>query len=194
MAIYKEPREFTLFRVGGLRRDELLCAFVIAWIMLPRGGNHAQLTIEDVFLFHALRAKVPINWISVIRDQMTKITRQKKSMIEKLVLHHMGLRKDEKCWSFKEEHIHVMEEVEPLRVDKSSYCFKPQSEFEKFMMEMFKKQDIKLSRVQKSLSGLHRQLNCALKINAFGGTSEDDSKNEKEVQIDEDCIKISDSE
>lgn len=57
MTIYKdclrfleEPRDFTLFRVDGLKGDEGLCAFVIAWILLPRGGNHAQLTIEDVFL------------------------------------------------------------------------------------------------------------------------------------------------
>ncbi|KOM37826.1 hypothetical protein LR48_Vigan03g120800 [Vigna angularis] len=51
MAIYKdcirfpeEPRDFTLFRVGDLKRDECVCAFVIAWVILPRGGNHAQLT------------------------------------------------------------------------------------------------------------------------------------------------------
>ncbi|WVZ20742.1 hypothetical protein V8G54_008064, partial [Vigna mungo] len=120
-----EPRDFTLFRVGGLEKDEGLCAFVIAWVLLPRGGNQAQLTIED------------------------------------------------------DEHVPVMEEVEPIGVDKSNYCFKPQSEFEKFVVEQFKKQDVKL--------------NCALKINAFGGTSKDDSDNEED-KIDEDFIEISDSE
>lgn len=104
----------------------------------------------------------------------------KKNRIKKLALHHMGLRKDEKCWSLKDEHVPVMEEVEPISVDKSNYCFKPQFEFEKFVVEQFKKQDVKLSKVQKSLSDLHRKLDRALKINAFGGTPEDDSVNEED--------------
>ncbi|WVZ22500.1 hypothetical protein V8G54_001044 [Vigna mungo] len=92
---------------------------------LARSGNHVQLTTEDVFLLHALRAKLPTNWISIISDHMAKITKQKvyhlpypifiskvlrhhdidftnevslgcskKSMIEKLALHHMGFRKN----------------------------------------------------------------------------------------------------
>lgn len=53
MAIYKdclrnpdEPRDFTL------------CAFVIVLILLPRGGNHAQLITEDVYLIHALKGRI----------------------------------------------------------------------------------------------------------------------------------------
>lgn len=45
----------------------------------------------------------------------------------------MGLLKDENGWSFKDEHIHVVEEVEPLGVDKSEYCFKPKTKFEKYV-------------------------------------------------------------
>lgn len=179
---------------------------MIAWILLPKGGNHAQLTIEDVYLLHALRAKIPTDWTYVVGDHITKITRQqvyhlpyvvfisrllrhhglnvsnevtlscsKKNMIEKLSLHHIGLRRDEKEWSFKDEHLPEVEEVEPIGVDKSKYHFKPQSEFEKFVVDKFKGQDDKLSKLQKSLSSMHRKLDYALKISAFGGTSEDES-------------------
>lgn len=48
MAIYndclrfpKMPYDFTLFKVGGLKKNVCLCAFIIAWILLPMGGNHA---------------------------------------------------------------------------------------------------------------------------------------------------------
>ncbi|KOM26455.1 hypothetical protein LR48_Vigan272s004300 [Vigna angularis] len=131
------PADMTL--VAGLKRDELLCAFVIAWVLLPRGGNHAQLT------------------------------------------------------SANDEHVPVFEEVKPIGVDKSKYCFKPQSKFEKFVVEQFKKQDVKLSMLQKSFSVLHRKLDYALKINAFGGTSEDNFVNE-ENKTNEGFIEISDLE
>ncbi|KOM43569.1 hypothetical protein LR48_Vigan05g117400 [Vigna angularis] len=129
---------------------------------------------------------------------MTKITRHQvyhlpRILIEKLALCHMGLRKDEKGWSFKYEHVPKVEEVKPIGVDKSKYYFKPQSEFEKFVVDLLKKQDDKLSKLQKSLSGLHRKLDYALRINAFGGTSEDDTEGE-ENKTDEEFIEISDSE
>ncbi|BAT82061.1 hypothetical protein VIGAN_03200500 [Vigna angularis var. angularis] len=83
LAIYKaclrnpdEPRDFTLFNVGGLKRDDRLCAFVIAWILLPRGGNHAQLTIEDVYLLHALKGRLETDWTVVVCDHMVKISKQ----------------------------------------------------------------------------------------------------------------------
>lgn len=73
MAIYKaclrnpnEPRDFTLFKASGLKRDYRLCTFVIAWILLPRGGNHAQLTIEDEYLLHALKGRLQTNWTVVV--------------------------------------------------------------------------------------------------------------------------------
>ncbi|KOM38198.1 hypothetical protein LR48_Vigan03g158000 [Vigna angularis] len=48
-----------------MKRDERLCAFVIAWIMLPKGGNHVILTIEDVYLIHALKGRIQTNWTIV---------------------------------------------------------------------------------------------------------------------------------
>ncbi|KOM34646.1 hypothetical protein LR48_Vigan02g079600 [Vigna angularis] len=109
----EEPRDFTLFKVGGLKKNERLCAFIIAWILLPRGGNHAKLSTKDVYLLHALRDK-------------------------------------------------------------------------------FKKQDDKVSKLQRSLFGLHRKLYYGIRINAFSKTSEDVTKDE-EIKTDDDYKEISDS-
>lgn len=133
-----------------------MCICISLDSAIPRGGKHAQLTIEDVYFIHALKAKVPTNWISLISDHVVKINKQyiyhlpyvvfiskvlrhyyidltgevtldcsKKNIVEKLALHHMGLRKDENGWSFKDEHMPLVEEIEPLRVHKSEYSFKP---------------------------------------------------------------------
>ncbi|KAG2384495.1 Pentatricopeptide repeat-containing protein [Vigna angularis] len=92
MVIYKDclrsPKElgdFTLFKVGGLEKNERLCAFIIAWILLPRDVSN----------------EVTLNC-------------SKKNVIKKLALHYMGLRKDEKGWSFKDEHVVEVEEIEPI--------------------------------------------------------------------------------
>lgn len=50
--------------------------FCVAWIILPRGGNHAQLTTKDVYLTHALRSKIQTDWIAVVSDHMIKILKQ----------------------------------------------------------------------------------------------------------------------
>lgn len=74
----------------------------------------------------------------------------------------------------------------------SKYQFKPRSDFEKFVVDQFERQDDKMSKLQKSLSKLHRKMDYALKIKAFGGTSEDESGSEKD-KIDEEFIEILDS-
>ncbi|WVZ20067.1 hypothetical protein V8G54_007389 [Vigna mungo] len=108
---------------------------------------------------------------SVFSNEVT-LGCSKKNLIKKLALYHMGLRKDEKDWSFKDEHVLEVEEVEPIGVDKS-----------KFVVDQFKKQDDNISKLQESLSGLRRKLDYALRINAFGGTSEDDTTNEEDKHV-----------
>lgn len=58
-----------------MKREDRLCAFVIPWILLPRGSNHAQLTTEDICLIHALKENIQPNWVAIISDNMIKVTR-----------------------------------------------------------------------------------------------------------------------
>ncbi|KOM26510.1 hypothetical protein LR48_Vigan280s001000 [Vigna angularis] len=116
----------------------------------------------------------------------------KKNMTKKMSLHHMGLRRDEKGWPFKDEHLPKIEKVESIGIDMFKYQFKSKSEFEKFVVDKLKKQEDKLSKLQKSLSSIHRKLDYALRISAFGGTSEDEFGSEED-KTDEEFIEISDS-
>ncbi|KOM48460.1 hypothetical protein LR48_Vigan07g216400 [Vigna angularis] len=89
----------------------------------------------------------------------------KKNMIEKMALHHMGLRKDEKGWSFKDE----------------------------IMFLKWKRLSLLVLTSPSTPSSLNKNLKIGLCIeNAFGGTSEDESENEED-KIDEEFIEISES-
>ncbi|WVY90087.1 hypothetical protein V8G54_035601 [Vigna mungo] len=78
-------------------------------------------------------------YIDLITNEFT-LSYSKKNVIENSALHHMGL-------SFKDEHVPVIEEVEPLGVDKSEYHFKPKTGFEKFVVDQFKRQSTKLNKI-----------------------------------------------
>jgi len=47
-------------------------AFNIGWILGPRGSNHAQLTIKDVYLMFTLKAKIQTDWAELVCDTILK--------------------------------------------------------------------------------------------------------------------------
>jgi len=49
------------FSVGGLKLDERLVAFIISWILKPRGSNHSTPSEEDLLLIYCIMNKVKIN-------------------------------------------------------------------------------------------------------------------------------------
>jgi len=61
--------------VGGLKLSERLVAFIVSWILTPRGNNHSTLTEEDFVLIYCIINQVKINWIQIIKDHMQKATR-----------------------------------------------------------------------------------------------------------------------
>jgi len=68
----KAKRDYSIFRTGGMKKDERVLAFLTAWILVPRNGNHAQLTTEDVFLIHAFKSNILVEWSKVVSDTMQK--------------------------------------------------------------------------------------------------------------------------
>jgi len=48
------------FSVGGLKIDERLIAFIVSWIITPRGSNHSTLSEEDLLLVYYNMNKVKI--------------------------------------------------------------------------------------------------------------------------------------
>jgi len=51
------------FSVGGLRLNERLMAFIVTWMLTPRGSNHDVLTEEGLVFIYCIMNKVKINWI-----------------------------------------------------------------------------------------------------------------------------------
>ncbi|KOM26485.1 hypothetical protein LR48_Vigan277s000500 [Vigna angularis] len=141
----------------------------------------------DVFISRVLR----YHEVDVSNEVTIGCT--KKNMIEKLFLDHMWLKRNENGWFFKDEQRPKTEEAQSINIDVSKYHFRPQTDFEKFVVDQFKSRDDKMSKLQKSFSELHRKMDYALRINAFSGTSKDDSGNEQD-KTDKNLIETSDSE
>lgn len=70
--------KYDSLNVNHLSKEERLCAYVITWILLPRGEDQLILIAEDVYLLHALRTKIQMDWSAVISDHMMKVVRQKE--------------------------------------------------------------------------------------------------------------------
>jgi len=58
------------FSVGGFKLNERLIAFIVTWMLTPRGSNHAMLTEEDLVLIYCIINKVKINWIHIFKEHM----------------------------------------------------------------------------------------------------------------------------
>jgi len=72
----KNPQsKVRIFSVGGLKLEERLIAFIVSWILTPRGSNHFTLSEEDLLLIYCIMNKVKINWIRTIKEHMQKYMR-----------------------------------------------------------------------------------------------------------------------
>ena len=64
-----------LYKVGNVKLNERMLHYVIVWILVARGTNHAQLTKEDILLMYGFLNNVSIDWPSIILDNMFKAIR-----------------------------------------------------------------------------------------------------------------------
>jgi len=58
------------FLVGGLKLNERLVAFIVSWILTPRGSNHSTLSEKDLLLIYCIMNKVKNNWIHTIKEHI----------------------------------------------------------------------------------------------------------------------------
>ena len=63
------------FQVGGLFVYSRIMAFIIVWILTPRGHNHAVLHEEDLIVMYCIMNQIKVNWPSVIGMQLEKAKR-----------------------------------------------------------------------------------------------------------------------
>jgi len=58
----KNPQaKVTKFGFGGLKLNERLVAFIVSWILTPRGNNHSTLSKEDLVLIYCIVNKIKLN-------------------------------------------------------------------------------------------------------------------------------------
>ncbi|KOM54826.1 hypothetical protein LR48_Vigan10g071800 [Vigna angularis] len=84
---------YSHYKTGGMKKDDKLVVFIISWILLPRGGNHAQATTEDLLLLKALKDNIQVDWPAAISENMLKVTRLESTklpycvFISKILVH-----------------------------------------------------------------------------------------------------------
>ena len=60
------------FHVSGLAMNPRITAFIIVWIITPRGHNHASLHEEDLILMYCVLNQMEVNWAYVLGEHMMK--------------------------------------------------------------------------------------------------------------------------
>jgi len=64
------------FSVGGLVVTPRILAYIVIWLLTPRGFNHAVLIEEDLILMYCLMSRTQVNWVNVIREHISKINKK----------------------------------------------------------------------------------------------------------------------
>ncbi|WVZ14215.1 hypothetical protein V8G54_011781 [Vigna mungo] len=126
LALYKaclrypnELRDYTLYHACGMKRDDKLCTFVL----------------HDAICDNMIKAtRLPMaNEVTMGFTNLNKIA--------KPALHHMGLRKIEDGWSFKDEpQVDEGEDVDLVNVNMSTNALVvcPKNDFEKHVLKQLK--------------------------------------------------------
>lgn len=176
--------KYESFCVDNLSKEERICAYVITWILLPRGNDQSLLNAEDVYLLYALPTKTQTDWASVIGDYMLKIAKQKEYHLPYVVLISRILRlqnvdtTNEITNSCSKKNLIEKLFLDHMRLIKSKKGWIFKEEYLPGIDERFKRLDEKMLMLQRSFTELHWKMDYALRINAFCDTSVDDSESE----------------
>jgi len=74
------------YNVGGLAAIPRILAYIVIWILTPRGFNHATLTKEDLILIYCMTSKIRVNWIQVICDHLFKVGKKLEYRIPYVIM------------------------------------------------------------------------------------------------------------
>jgi len=74
------------FNIGGLVVVPRILAYIVIWLLTPRGFNHATLAEEDLILMYCLMNKIKVNWVNVIREHLFKVGKKLEYHIPYVIL------------------------------------------------------------------------------------------------------------
>ncbi|KOM47905.1 hypothetical protein LR48_Vigan07g160900 [Vigna angularis] len=208
--IYKEylrsPTRVKVYKpylLDGLKMEEKMCAFGLTWVILPGRCLRDRLTTTNLFLVHAIKTRIPTNWFAVMSEHMIQIasshghimpygvfisrvlkhhqvdlTGEKKiwctesNEIGKMALRHNGLKKTKNGLVFKD-------------VDETPSTFTPQTGFERFFVDQFRRLSIRISKAEKSLIMIHKksdEYNALITPSTSESDAEDDTTEDEPME------------
>ena len=74
------------YNVGGLAAIPRVLAYIVIWMLTPRGFNHATLTEEDLILMYCLTNRIRVNWVNMIREHLFKVGKKLEYRIPYVIL------------------------------------------------------------------------------------------------------------
>jgi len=74
------------FNVGGLATIPRILAYIVIWVLTPRGLNRATLIEEDLILMYCLMNKIKVNWVNMIREHLFKVGKKLEYRIPYVIL------------------------------------------------------------------------------------------------------------
>ncbi|KOM55844.1 hypothetical protein LR48_Vigan10g173600 [Vigna angularis] len=166
------------YRHDGLNKEEKMIVHVLTWLLLPERLNEDIMSTEDVFLLNAIKIRIPTNWVVVLKDRMiavghkyahklpygvfisqvlilqgvyvsqeVRLVCNKSQKIGILSLFSIGLERTVNGWFFRDEII-VGSTPTPT-ADHTTFI--PQTDFEKYVVDQFRKKSERDERVEDTL-------------------------------------------
>ncbi|WVZ03628.1 hypothetical protein V8G54_024434 [Vigna mungo] len=124
-------QDYSNYKTGGMKKDDRLIVFIISWILMPKGSNHAHETTEDLYLLKALKEKIQILihfGLYYIGESSESYNRT--SMISQSALHMMQMQHTPEGWVFKSD----VAVVEGEARQSSDIPYRAGSEFERTLL------------------------------------------------------------
>lgn len=153
--------------------------------MIDVGVNHGHNLTYGVFINKVL----VLQGVDVSKEGI--ILCNKSHEISKAILTCIGLKKTLDSWCFRDEQTFVTNLANPPISDEDHFTFIPQTDFEKYVVERFKKTSERIQRVEKSLFRLEKKVDVLNQKHTIRDFTIDDSYDES---TDEDSMDMSELE
>ncbi|KOM25193.1 hypothetical protein LR48_Vigan53s000800 [Vigna angularis] len=156
-----------------------LLLFTSTWMIIAMTRmdvqNQTTQEIQDLFLVHAIKTRIPTNWVVVMSEHMIEIASSHGHIlpygifISRLLKHHqVDLTGEKKIWCTKSNEIgKAALRHNGLKKTKDGWVFKdvdetlstftPQTKFERFVVDQFRMLSKGISKVEKSLIMIHKK-------------------------------------
>ncbi|KOM52111.1 hypothetical protein LR48_Vigan09g077000 [Vigna angularis] len=175
------PRRYTVdkkYLHDGLNNEEKLIAYVLTWLLLPGRFVEDRMSTKYVLMLNAIKTRIPTNWVAVLKDcmiavghryahklpygvfisqvlilqgvdvsQEVRLVCNKSQEIGILSLVSIGVERIGNGWFFKDE---LTFGSTPTPVADHT-AFIPKTDFEKYVVDQFRKKSERDERVEDTL-------------------------------------------